>query len=564
MTCRVAASFNNLLHPFRSTFQKLLILSLVINLLSLMVPIYVLQVYDRVIFRSGLTTLQGLLIGMVLVLLFEFLLRSGRTRILQHSGAQISETLGQSIYKKILSLPLEALESRTAQQWQMLFRDGDTVRNRYSGQMAMLMLDIPFGALALLLILTIATPISWVVLTAIPLFMLIAWRSASVIHQHSIEERNQTIQRDQLINESISVRTTIKARQQDQHFLNLWEQQQKQWHISTLKRSHSSDHYRDLSHSMSLLTTITLTAAGALAIIHQELTLGALIATNMLSSRILSPLTQLVSQWKNFTLSRTAVENLDKLFQQPSEEERETVVPDTIHGELKFEQLSFLYQQEEHATIHNISGRIGPNGIHAIVGPNGSGKSTLLKLLAGLYQPSKGRILIDGTELQQYPNRVLGSWIGYLPQQVITLNGTIQENLIAGCSSANDTTIIEACQQAGAYDFISQLEAGFSTAMGESGYRFSGGERKRIAIASLLIKQPRILLLDEPTESLDITSLQTLLQTLQQLAANHTIIVVTHNPVLLKISNSILLLQQGKITAAGPSQEMLSKLGVTP
>lgn len=549
------------LKPLRGTRRQLFTLSLAVNLLSLTVPIFVLQVYDRVIFHNGLTTLQGLVIGMGIVLLFEFLLRRARTRILQQSGVAINERLGQFIFMKIASLPLQRLEAQPASHWQMLFRDIDRVRHRYSGPTAMLLFDLPFTLLAIALVATIAAPIAWVLLLIIPVFLFIALRSGANLKKQNSEEREENIQRDQLISEFSNARNSVKALMLDHYFQQRWNQQQERWSDTSLEQSTTTDRYRDFGQSMTMITTIILTSVGAVAILDQQLTLGALIATNMLSGKIIAPLSQLTTQWGQFTQYKNAKKHLDALFSESSERPQSAVAPTTIHGKLSFNQLSFSYQPER-AMIEGLSGQIGPNGIHAIVGPNGSGKSTLLKLLSGLYAPEHGQILLDGADIQQYSRADLSHWIGYLPQQVTTIATTIQQNLTFRQPDASDDAIIEACKQAGAYHFISQLEAGFDTDMGEAGYRFSGGERKRIAIASLFLNQPRLLLLDEPTSDLDMEAEKVLTSSLKQLSADHTIVVVTHSPLLLRASDSIVLMQQGKIRAAGATQNMLKQLGM--
>ncbi len=550
-----------ILKPLRSTRRQLLILSLAVNLLALAVPVFVLQVYDRVIFHNGLTTLQGLLLGITVVLLFEFLLRRARTRILQHSGIQINHQLGQILFEKIISLPLRTLEKYPASHWQMLFRDLDLVRSRHSGPTAMLLFDLPFTLLAISLVVTIATPIAWVLLLLIPLFLLIAIRSARNTRKQSTQERENTIQREQLVAEFSNTRNNIKARVLDHYFSSRWDHQQMIWSEDALEHASVSDRYRDLGQTLSMATTVILTAVGAVAILDQQLTLGALIATNMLSGKIIAPLTQLTTQWGQLAQYKSAKQHLGALFEEPSERSESTVRPSSIEGTLRFEELAFSYH-DNHSLIEELSGTIGPNGIHAIVGPNGSGKSTLLKLLSGLYTPNQGRVLLDGADIQQYSRTDLSGWIAYLPQQTTTLADTIHHNLTIRHPNASDEEIIEACQQADAYTFISQLEEGFSTDMGENGHRFSGGELKRIAIASLLLGKPKILLLDEPTSDLDIEAEKTLIATLKQWSKEHTILIVTHSPLLLAASNSIMLLKQGRIRAAGATSEMLKQLGL--
>lgn len=558
-----------ILIPLHSIKKQLYLLSFVINLLALAVPIFVLQVYDRVVFHNGLTTLQGLAIGIAIVLVFDFIMRRARTRILQHHGVKINDLLGKQLFDKLLSLPLRTLESQRHSFWQLLFRDIELLRGHFSGPWAVLMLDLPFTVLALALIVTIATPIAWVLLLAIPLFLIIAWRSGKVIQQQSEQERRETIERDALLSEFTLARNSIKTQILDEHFANEWGEKQQVLNQTTLVRSNSSDKYRDLGQSMTMLVTVALTTVGAIAILNQELTLGGLIASNMLSSKIISPLTQLVAQWHGFTNYKDAKKRLTELFANSDELLVSSVKPINSSGMVSFRDLSFSYQLDHDDTVqddlvlNNVSGLIESTGIHTIIGANGSGKSTLLKLLIGLYQPNSGKVMLDGADINQYSRHDLGQWIGYLPQRTTTFAASIRDNITFGYPDATDEEVVAAAKLTNAYDFVSKLKDGFATNMGETGNRFSSGECKRIALASLLIKDQKIILLDEPTSDLDLETERKIAVTLQKLSVDKTIVLVTHSPALLRISDQIMVIKDGLISAAGDSKEILPKLGLS-
>jgi ATP-binding cassette subfamily C protein LapB len=231
-------------------------------------------------------------------------------------------------------------------------------------------------------------------------------------------------------------------------------------------------------------------------------------------------------------------------------------------GVLKLENVVFAYPGTKQHQIESISGQLGPNGLHAIVGANGSGKSTLLKLLRGLYTPLTGRVLLDGADLSQFGQKDLSRWVGYLPQQVQLISGSVRDNMTLSDLHVSDEQIVQASTLACAHDFLIDLPDGYGTQVGEGGMRFSGGQRKRIAITQVLLHDPAVLLLDEPTSDLDREAELSFIGTLKELARDHTVIVVTHSPALLVQCNGILVMDKGRLAAAGPAAQILPKLGI--
>lgn len=253
---------------------------------------------------------------------------------------------------------------------------------------------------------------------------------------------------------------------------------------------------------------------------------------------------------------------LDELMTVLPERQTTDVSLPRPKGQIRLESLGFSYPSTKQAQIQQINGQIGPGGMHAIVGPNGSGKTTLLKLLRGLYPPSEGRILIDGADIAQFSQQDLSRHIGFLSQQVQLISGTVRENLTISDEDIQDSQIVQAAQLADAHRFIIDLPDGYGTQVGEGGIRFSGGQRKRLAIAQTLIHNPPILLLDEPTSDLDPASEIAFIESIKTLAKDHTIVVVTHSRTLLSYCSSIQIMDKGTIVAGGKAGEMLPKLGI--
>jgi ATP-binding cassette, subfamily C, bacterial LapB len=548
----------------RPAYKQALIVSFFVNLLALASSMFSMNVYDKVVFHSGLYTLAALVIGMLFVMFFEHVLRSVRAELLQQTGVRLEVEIGRRLFGRFLALPTLTLESRPASFWQSLFRDVELVRSTCSGANALLLIDLPFTLLSLAVIAVIALPLLPVILVFAAGFMFLAWRSGAVLRDSSGVEREKGLNRDALLAEIATMRTTVKAQGFDSAINLRWEARYAEWLEESAQRSHKGDHFRDLAHGLTMASTVVMTSVGALAILGHDMTMGSLIAANILSGRIMSPLTQLVSQWRLFGQFFQARKRLDAVFAMPVERANSAVQLPRPKGIVVLDGVRFRFPKSEHDLIHPISGQIGPNGLHAVIGANGSGKSTLLKIMRGLYAPLEGRVLVDGADIAQFARRDLVRWIGYLPQYVQLLSGSVRDNLTLGADAVSDEQIVAAAKLAQVHDFIVARPEGYGTSVGEQGAQLSGGERKRVAIAQALIHDPPILLLDEPTSDLDRMSELAFCRTLRQLAVDHTVIVVTHSPEVLDICDGIIVLDKGRMVAAGPAADILPKLGMQP
>lgn len=521
---------------------------------------FTLQVYDRVVYNAGISTLQGLLVGMILVLLFDYVLRQSRARILQTVALQVDVLLGRRLFRKLMRLPLQMLESQPSDYWSSLFRDVDTVRNTLSGASALLVADLPFAILFLVLIFVIAQPVAWVLLIILPVFMFVAWRSAGAMAEASGRERKSTQSRDSLIGEMIAGRTTIKALALHRTMEPVWEEKHANNIQTSVMRGAKTDSFSNLGATLSMITSILLTTVGALAIIDQRLTVGALIATNMLSGRILGPLNQLVGTWRTYSGFIQSVERLGNIFESEGEREVSEVKLEKPKGNISCEGVVFGYSANSAPVVSGITVEIQKGGVHALVGRNGSGKTTLLKIIQGLYRPQKGRVMLDGADIAQFSRTELSDWMGYVPQESVLFAGTVRDNIASRRPNATDDEIIKAATEAGVHHFIIDLPDGYATEIGEAGSRLSGGQRQRIAIARALVGDPPVVLLDEPSSSLDRHAEFELKKTLKEIAETRTVIMVTHSPTLLSVCDFLYALDKGKLALAGPAKEILPRL----
>jgi ATP-binding cassette subfamily C protein LapB len=551
-----------LLWPYRTAYRQALALSFAINILGLFAAVFSMQVYDHVVGHAGYSTLAALVIGMAIAIVMDHAFRAGRSMLLQRIGARVEVEIARETLHRMLNMPTLALEGRSAGFWQAVYRDIEVVRATCSGATAMLLIDLPFMLLSLVVLAVLALPLLPVAMLTIAAFIALAWRSGQATRGATETEREQLVNRDVALNELASVRLSLKSLGANESVRRRWEDYYARWMNESLARSREADHYRELAHAMTTANSVLTTSIGALAILSQLISMGALIATNMLAGRMVSPLVQLVGQWRTFGQFRAAKKRLDTLFSIQEDRTESVISLPRPKGVMRLEEVTFKFPQAENLLLQPISGEIGPCGLHAIVGANGSGKTTLLKILRGLYPPTEGRVLIDGADLHQFSQSELAQRIGYLSQTNQLLSTSIRDNIALANPDATDEQIIHAAERSCAHSFIIDLPDGYSTQVGEGAQRFSAGQTKRIAIAQALLNDPPVLLLDEPTAELDRDSEQRFVQTLKELAKDHTVIVVTHSPFLLTQCNGILVMNKGKLVAAGPAADMLPKLGM--
>lgn len=552
-----------LLIPLKPHFMEAFAISFFVNMLALIVPVFSLQVYDRVVSHNATSTLVVLLLGVLIALCFEFLLRQSRSRLFQELALHLDAGLGRKLYERMTSLPLRVLETRPASYWQSLFQDMAMVRNVFSGPTAMLVVDLPFALLFVIVIFIVAMPVAWVLLIVIAAFLLLTFFSTRVLDLATAKERRKQLGRDGLIGELMHARMTVKALDLAHTLQPVWEKH----HYESIQRSYvrgkTTDSFLALGHTLAMLTTVVMVSVGAVAIIDREMTIGALIATTMLTSRIIMPLNQLLSSWRGFASCRQSIHRLERLFNQEGERRESTLERKPPKGQLTLENVSFAYHEDQ-PVVKDIGIALPEGEVIGIVGRNGSGKTTLLKLMLGLYMPENGRVLLDGSDIRQFSRSELAHWIGYVPQEAALLSGTIRENIAMAAPASSDEAILNAAKLAGADAFISELPDGYATEIGEGGTRLSGGQRQRVAIARALAGNPPLLVLDEVSSHLDTQAEAMLGKVMRKLTPKHTVIMATHSVGLLQHCDKILVMEKGKLAMAGPADKVLEKIAGKP
>lgn len=555
--------FNDLVKPLKPAYKQTMWMSLGINIIALLSSIFALQVYDRVVAKGGYNTLIALCVGMLIAIAFDVLLRQGRSLLMRKVGMRLEVNIAKGVFQRLTQLPTRFLEQRPPAFWSTMFRDIELVRTTMAGAPALLLIDLPFLVLTLVVIAIVATPLLPVSIFVLILFVVLAWRSQMSLQQNAEQEKEKLMSRDAMLADLTGARLHLKALGPTPIIEQKWQHHYAIWMDESISRSADADYYKDIAQDLMLLSTILMTTFGAVAILNQQMSIGALIAANILSGKLVGPMVQLVSHWRTYGQFVGAQERITKLFDEALDQQTTAIDYPPIKGEITLDNVSFAYHDPKSLQVAGVSGRLGAGGLHAIIGNNGSGKSTLLKLIRGLYTPLDGKILIDKIDIQQLGQTTLAQWIGYLPQSPKLIQGTIKENLTLHFPDASDDALLHAAKVSGAYDFISLLPEGFDTEVGEGGSAFSAGQQKRLAIAQVLISQPPIILMDEPTSDIDKPTEQSLLMTFKEMAKTHTVILVTHSTDILQAADGIVLMDKAQVVGAGSGEKMRPQLGLT-
>lgn len=555
--------FNDLVEPLKPAYKQTMWMSLGINIIALLSSLFALQVYDRVVAKGGYNTLIALCVGMVIAIAVDVLLRQGRSLLMRKVGMRLEVNIAKGVFQRLTQLPTRFLEQRPPAFWTTMFRDIELVRTTMAGAPALLLIDLPFLLLTLVVIAIVATPLLPVSLFVLILFVVLAWRSQMTLQQNAEQEKEKLMSRDAMLADLTGARLHLKALGPTPVINQKWQHHYATWMDESISRSADADYYKDIAQDLMLLSTVLMTTFGAVAILNQQMSIGALIAANILSGKLVGPMVQLVSHWRTYGQFVGAQGRITKLFDEALDPQETAIDYPKIKGEITLDNVSFAYQDPKSLQVAGVSGRLGAGGLHAIIGNNGSGKSTLLKLIRGLYTPLDGKILIDKIDIQQLGQATLAQWIGYLPQSPKLIQGTIKENLTLHVPDASDAALLDAAKVSGAYDFISLLPEGFDTQVGEGGSAFSAGQQKRLAIAQVLISQPPIILMDEPTSDIDKPTEQSLLLTFKELAKTHTVILVTHSTDILQAADGIVLMDKAQVVGAGSGEKMRPQLGLS-
>ena len=532
-----------------------------ISVIGLAAAMYTMQVYDRVVSSNGFSTLTVLTIGVVIAILFEFVLKQTRAFIVGHTAKKIDLEVGNEIFERALDIRLDS-RPKTVGTFAGQIRQFDAVRNFLTSSTIFVLADVPLGLLFIFVIYTIAGPVALVPLIMVPAAVLLGLSFRRPIERLTEQQMRESNIKNGLVIEAIDGIETLKSVGSEWVASKKYRDLSDQISESEIELKILSAKATNMTQVVQQLNFVGIIAVGAYFINVGELTIGGLIACSIIAGRALSPLAQipqLIAQWKQIKI---ALDALDEVLKRPCDNDdiHKKLLPGRCRGKITFENMQFAYQDQNPV--------LGLDGIEfqegekvAVVGPIGSGKSTLLKIIAGLYQPTAGKLKIDDVDAAKIHSDYLHENIIYLPQDVRLFNGALRDNLTLGVGNITDEKIIEAAKKTNLDKVISSHPDGLDLPISEGGLGLSGGQRQLVGLTRLVLMNPKVVLLDEPTASMDAQTEARVIDVLFNVFSQDvTIIVVTHKTSVLPKVGRIMVIDKGGVVLDGSSREILDKL----
>jgi ATP-binding cassette, subfamily B, bacterial HlyB/CyaB len=547
---------------YRKPLGHVVIASLFVQIFALITPLFFQVVIDKVLLHKGMSTLIVITVGLLLIGLFDVILQYLRSYALNHTTSRIDVELGSRLFDHLLRLPLGYFETRAAGQTVARMRELETIRSFLTGQGLSSVIDLVFAIIFISVMWLYSPTLTIIVLLSIPLYLIIAFSIRPLLRDKINERFNRGALSQQFLVESVVGIHTLKAAAVEPMLRNQWEEKLAAYVKTSFDAVMLSTIGQNAIQYVSKATTALVLYFGALAVINGELTVGALVAFNMMMGQATQPILRLSQLWQDFQQVQISVERLGDILNAPPETRQlanATLPP--AKGAIKFENIDFRYSADGQEILKGITLDIPEGQVLGIVGPSGSGKSTLTKLVQRLYRPERGQILIDGIDIGQVDTAWLRRQIGVVLQENLLFNRTIHENIALSNPGLPRAHVIAAAKMAGADEFISRMQLGYDTMIEERGANLSGGQRQRIAIARALATRPRILILDEATSALDYESEQIIQSNMRAITKGRTVIIIAHRLAAVRTCDRIIAVKDGRVVEDGTHKELLAKPG---
>jgi len=542
-------------------YRDVLVASFLINLFALASPLFIMNVYDRVVPNNAVETLWVLAAGIGIVYLFDLLMRSLRGYFIDVAGKKSDIQISASIFEKVLGIRMEDRPPSVGAFANNL-RDFESVRDFITSATITTLVDLPFVGLYLLVIYFIGGPIVTIAMVAILLILLYGVIIQSPLRKSVEATFRASAQKGATLIETLTGVETIKHLGAESAQQRRWEQltaQIAKWSVRSRLLSASAV---NVSTFLQQLSSVGVVIFGVYLITEGELSMGGLIAAVMLTGRSLGPMGQVANLAVRYFNAKTALQGLEAVMSLSVERPtgKTFISRETLNGDLEFDKVSFSYPGEQRQALTDISFKVKAGERVAIIGRVGSGKTTVEKLMQCLYQPSEGAVRVDGIDVRQIDPADLRRNIGYVPQDILLFFGSVKDNITMGAPYAVDEDIVRAADVAGVTEFVNQHPLGFDLPVGERGESLSGGQRQSVAVARALLMDAPILLMDEPSNSMDNATEEMLKQRLAEYVGDKTLLLITHRASLLSLVDRLIVMESGQIIADGPKDSVLEAL----
>jgi ATP-binding cassette, subfamily B, bacterial HlyB/CyaB len=544
---------------YRRLLGEVIIASFFLQLFALVSPLFFQVVIDKVLVHRGLSTLDVIAIGLIVVSLFESVLTSLRTYVFSHTTNRIDVELGARLFKHLIALPIAYFGARRTGDSVARVRELENIRSFLTSSALTLVIDLFFTFVFLAVMAFYSLALTGIVLASFPFYIAISVLVTPVFRHYLNEKFNRGAENQAFLVESITGVETLKALAVEPQMQRRWEEQLAAYVRASFKVSNLGNWASQSIQLINKLVTAAILFFGAKQVISGDMTIGELVAFNMLAGRVAQPVLRLAQVWQDFHQARISIDRLGDILNAPAEPHftpGRTALPD-IKGTISFEHVHFRYKVDGPEILRNINLTIPAGQVIGIVGPSGSGKSTFAKLAQRLYVPESGRVLIDGVDLTMVDVSWLRRQIGVVLQENELFNRSIRENIALADPGMPIERIIEVAKLAGAHDFILELPQGYDTVVGEHGSNLSGGQRQRIAIARALVINPRILIFDEATSALDYESERIIQDNMQWIVHGRTVMIIAHRLSAVRNCNQIITIEKGRIVEQGTHDELV-------
>jgi subfamily B ATP-binding cassette protein HlyB/CyaB len=543
---------------YRKLLGEVFLVSFVLQLFALVTPLFFQVVMDKVLVHRGFTTLDVIAFGLLVVVLFEVVLSGLRTYVFSHTTSRIDVELGARLFRHLLTLPLAYFQARRVGDTVARVRELENIRQFLTGNAITLVLDLLFSVVFIAVMLSYSGWLTLIVVLSLPCYVILSVLITPLLRARLHEKFNRGAENQAFLVETINGIDTLKAMAVEPQMTRRWDNQMAGYVAAGFRTTTLATVAHEGVSLIGKLVTVSTMWLGARLVIDGDLTVGQLIAFNMLAGRVATPVMRLAQLWTDFQQTGISVQRLGDILNARTEvanANRSTLPP--INGHIEFDQVVFRYRPDGPEVLRGISLDIRPGEVIGIVGRSGSGKSTLTKLAQRLYLPERGRVLIDGVDLAMADSSSLRRQIGVVLQENMLFNRTIRENIALSDPGLPMEAVIGAAKLAGAHDFILELPEGYDTMVGEHGATLSGGQRQRIAIARALITNPRILIFDEATSALDYESERIIQNNMKAICKGRTVLIIAHRLSAVRDAHRIIVLDRGQIVEQGTHAELL-------